>query len=132
MKYFIETVQTYTVSGKTKKGRILQGVASSFEHAILADHDALISLVRDLACLVDTVNKAFKGSRLILIHSESNGYICVKPENNYNDNHVFCIYYAPVASNLETIDIMPKLEASLWDLGAADIYSAIIEKGGEA
>jgi len=136
MMYFIESVTTYSTSGKTRKGAILQSVAKNYEHRVLCDGNALSAMVTSLKLLVDVVNTTCKGKPLKLDHSADAGWICVKPESRFNDNHVFSIQYAPVcghfyASNIRA-DIYDTLKQQDNELAKAFIMEAYkSKKGGE-
>jgi len=51
MKYFINSVQTYSTSGKSRKGALLQSVASLFE-GVIVDDEALSTMTRVFKALV--------------------------------------------------------------------------------
>lgn len=134
--YFIESVTTYSTSGKTRKGAILQSVAKCYEHRVLCDGNALSAMVASLSLLVDVVNATCKGKPLKLCYNADAGWICVKPESGYNDNHVFSIQYAPVcehfyASNIRA-DIYDTLKQQDNELAKAFIKGAYKSKEGGA
>ena len=137
MKYFIESVTTYSTTGKTRKGAILQSVAMTYEHKMMCDGNALSAMVFSLKLLVDVVNATCKGKPLKLEHSHDAGWICVKPESGFNDNHVFSIHYAPVcgsfyASNIRA-DIYDCLKQQDEELAKAFVKEAYkLTKGGVA
>lgn len=136
MMYFIESVTTYSTSGKTRKGAVLQAVAKNYEHKVLCDGDALSAMVFSLKLLVDVVNTTCKGKPLKLEHSADAGWICVKPESCFNDNHVFSIQYAPICGSLYASHIRAEIYDSLKqqdnEIAKAFIMEATkIKKGGE-
>lgn len=137
MMYFIKSVTTYSTTGKSRKGAILQSVAMTYEHRVLCDENALSALVTSLTLLVNVVNATCKGKPLKLEHDQFAGWICVKPENNFNDNHVFSIHYAPVcghfyASNVRA-DIYDCLKQQDNELAKAFVMEAYkSQEGGEA
>ena len=92
MMYFVHSVQTYATAGKTRKGALLQKVAMKFQSAVLSE-EGLAVLIRSLHILVDAVNANYKGKPLKL--STGEGWICVKPANGIDDNHVFSISFKP-------------------------------------
>ena len=133
--YFVESVTTYSTTGKTRKGAILQTVAMNYEHKVLCDETALSALIAQLEILVDTVNATFKGKLLKLDYNHDAGCICVKPENGYNDNHVFSIQYAPIcgsfyASNIrgEIYDVVKENDNELAKAFMRKAYAP--KKGG--
>lgn len=123
MKFFIESVTTYTTSGKTRKGATLQRAAQRFEHQILGDEYALEALVGHLRVLVDTVNSSFKGQPLKLVHNADSCWISVMPENPQNDNVVFSIQYARVGLTLWPSDVRHEISDSLSDQGLTQLQS---------
>ena len=136
MMFFIETVTTYSTTGKSRKGATLQEVAKTYEHKVLCDETALSAMVASLRLLVDVVNDTCKGKPLKLEHSHDAGWICVKPENGYNDNHVFSIQYAPIcgsfyASNIRA-DIYDTIQQNDRELAKAFMRKAYAPKEGGA
>lgn len=135
MRYFVESVTTYSTSGKTRKGAILQAVARKFEHTIIADDDALRALVESLDRLVKAVNKSYKGRPLCLTFHRDSGHICVQPVNNFNDNLVYSIAYAPVGATYFASSMRPLIFDSVdnvdHDLAKAFMRSDSAKEGGE-
>lgn len=136
MMFFIETVTTYSTSGKTRKGAILQEVAKTYEHKVLCDETALSAMVASLRLLVDVVNATCKGKPIRLEHNHEAGWICVKPESGFNDNHVFSISYAPICGSLYASHIRAGIYDSLKqqdnEVARAFIMEATKSKEGGA
>lgn len=99
MKYFIHSVQTYATTGKTRKGAMLQSVAVKFEGAVI-DTEALREMTVLFRTLVDITNRRGRGKPLA-VHTSA-GSLCVKPQYNGNDNHIFTISFKPIRCTLDT------------------------------
>lgn len=127
MMYFIKTVSTYLSTGKTKKGKVLQTVATSFEYAIMRDNVALSAFVNSLDRLVDVCNSKFKGASLKLEWSHNNSYISVRHENN-PDNVVFSIHYAPVRDDIAAFNVRNKISDVMIDSGYKDLFYDLYRK----
>lgn len=126
MKYYINSVRTYSNSGKSRKGALLQAVAVKFE-GFIVDDDALAAMTRTFRALVDSVNRTYKGKPLFL--ETGNGWLCVKPEYNGNDNHVFSIDYKPVKATCYASNVVQMVDETLFNV-ARDIDKDYKE-GGE-
>ena len=113
MKYFITSVQTYSTSGKSRKGALLQSVASQFEGVII-DDDALLSMISIFTALVAYVNNNYKGKPLDLVAGP--GWLCVKPEYNGNDNHIFNISYVPVKATYYAYNVEQQVSETLSNI----------------
>ncbi len=111
MRYFISNVTTYATAGKTRRGAVLQAVAKQFEHCILGSYPTLMTLVDRLGIAVDIANRSSKGKPLKLEFLPECGHIYVKPESNFNDNHVFSISYVPINETLFPSNVSMKF----WD-----------------
>lgn len=126
MMYFVHSVQTYVTSGKTRKGALLQEVAMKFKSAVLSE-EALAVLIRSFRILVDVVNANFKGKPLKL--STGEGWICVKPANGLDDNHVFSISFQLMGKHYLGHNVHKEFHYTLTNADP-DIAKAYL-KGGE-
>ena len=132
MKYFVESVLTYNTTGKSRKGALLQRVASQFEHQIIGDHQALEALVADIRKLVDACNTIYKGAPLKVNYSKANYRICVeaaKPRADIN-TAVFTILFAPVGLTLFSSNVHHAIYSSVAS-GADSKLLEAYKKGGE-
>ena len=132
MRYFIESVTTYSTTGKSRKGALLQTIVTGYEHAVLADEHTLARFIRTLRLIVDACNKTFSGSTLYL--SVSDGYISVHPQSTGSEAHVVTIHYAPIGFTYETYSVAGPLVSSVENL-ATPVARALDElaeqEGGE-
>ena len=98
MRYFVESVTTYTTTGKTRKGAMLQSAAMQFEHTVIGDVQALEALLKVFRNLVDACNAQYSGKPLKLNYYKDAYRIAVVPEerNTFADNTVFSMQLAPV------------------------------------
>lgn len=134
MMFFIESVTTYSTSGKTRKGAAIQAAASKFEHNLLSDGTALSALVSQLRILVKVCNDNFRGSELFLTwHRDNNsGQISIGPRATGYESPVASIHYAPIEDRIAAINIRDRISQALQD-NAPDIYpkySIAATKGG--
>ena len=102
MMYFIESVTTYSTSGKSRKGAAIQAAARKFEHALLSDGTSLISLVSRLRDLVNVCNENFRGALLYISWTRDgeSGQISIHPKSTGSEPHVVNIHYAPVIDRI--------------------------------
>lgn len=126
MKYFINSVQTYSTSGKSRKGALRQSVASLFE-GVIVDDEALSTMTRVFKALVASVNRHYKGKPLSL--ATGPGWLCVKPEYNGNDNHVFNISYMPIKDTFHATNIEQYVARYLYNI--APVIACDCKRGGE-
>ena len=111
MRYFIEYVTTYSVTGKSRKCALLQAAVRKFEHMELADEAALLEFARQLRRLVEACNAVHRGKPITLEHSRNSGHIFARADQTGNDTYVFSIGYAPVGGTLSSENIARQL----WD-----------------
>lgn len=134
MRYFIESVTTYSTTGKSRKGALLQAVAKKFEHDIIADDSALREFISTLRHFVTACNNSYPGAPLYLTANKASGRISVHPKATGSEATVFAIHYAPIGDTFDIFSITPALMASIRNLDSK-LASAIDElraqEGGE-
>ena len=132
MKYFVESVLTYNTTGKSRKGALLQRVASQFEHQIIGDHQALEALIADIRKLVTACEQTYKGKPLGVFFDKRNCRICVEDLNPRADINtaVFTICYAPVGLTLFSSNVHHAIYSSVAS-GADSKLLEAYKKGGE-
>lgn len=105
MRYFIESVNILTTTGKSRKGALLQSIVKQFEHTVLKGDDALSFFVGHLKALVDTCNAAYRGKTVTLHFNPASCHIYAKNDNNGHEAHIFSICYAPIGKEFFFYDI---------------------------
>lgn len=105
MMFFFDTVQTFSTSGKSAKGKALQEMAMRFENVLVQGEDAPFKIVvamREQAAAID--KKYNRGRETYIDHtvdrSESSGQITAIPVSesvDWNVQPYFRIYYHRVA-----------------------------------
>lgn len=134
MMYFIESVNTLTTTGKSRKGTILQAVTKRFEHTILVDEHALSAFIHQLHCLVKAVNARYKGKEVFLQYSTDSGHIYANNGSNGHEAYIFSISYAPVGIDLRAHTVRNEITDSLFNLDRellAEYRSEAYKEGGE-
>ena len=116
MRYFIESVTTYSTSGKSRKGAILQTAVQRFEHTILGDDTALSAFVFQLRRLVDAVNSNYKGKTVMLRHNASSGHICATVDSSGYSTDIFSISYAPVGETIFASNVRNEITDVLYNV----------------
>lgn len=96
MMYIVQTVQTLTSTGKTRKARVLQSAVEPFTHSILTDTPALHALVFQLRRLVDICNARYGGREIALYVSDDLRYISAKPKNDAVGSDIFHLHIEPM------------------------------------
>lgn len=135
MRYFIESVTTYSTTGKSRKGALLQAVAKKFEHSIISDEGALNEFIRTLRHFVTACNNSFPGAPLYLTTNKASGQISVHPKATGSEATVFAIHYAPIGSTFDLYSINCALLGSIGNLDsriARAIDELRAQEGGEA
>ena len=141
MKFFVESVTTYTSTGKSRKGAILQKVAKQFEHTVIGDNYAMTALITVFERLVDACNKTYTGRRLVISYNKFSHHISVKPEcqKSFDDSAVFSMQLAPIGLTLFSSNIHQMMHSDLTDNNEPKLLEAYrskqlndyLEKGGE-
>lgn len=103
MKYFIESVNTLSTTGKSRKGAILQAVVRRFEHTIIADDESLSEFINQLKNLIDVVNQKYSGKDASL--QTVKGHIYANSGCTGHEAYIFSISYAPVGVTLKKSDM---------------------------
>lgn len=116
MMYFIESVNTLSTTGKSRKGALLQVVTKKFEHTILVDEHALSAFIHQLHCLVDAVNARYKGKTVYLQYSLDGGYIHANYGCTGHEAYIFSISYAPVGIDLRAHTVRNEITDALYNL----------------
>lgn len=131
--YFIESVTTYSTTGKTKRGEILQRVAERFEHMVLINETALSAFANQLRILVDVCNTSLPGKPAEFRWWKDSGAMAVGTGAESCDTYIFMIHYAPIMGNLGAYQIRNEISDVLFkadrDLAVKFISSS--KKGGE-
>ena len=132
MNYFIETVNTYSTTGKSKKGAAIQTAVKTLEHCLLKDEDALASLTLQLKNLVDVCNDKYKGNP-IKLHITT-GQFSIRPPETGNETPIATIQYAPVLAQLAADEIRSEIATALFEdyRDIASEYIKAARKGGKA
>lgn len=96
MRFFIETVTTYSTSGKTRKGYAIQQAVKPFEHILLMDDQAFKELYYNIERLVAVCNARFRGAELFVSHNRQKdcGQISVHPKATGSESPVVTVSYA--------------------------------------
>ena len=131
MKFFIETVTTYSTTGKSKKGAAIQTAVSNLEHCILTDEDALASLILQLKNLVDVCNDKYKG-KTVKLHLTT-GQFSICPPKTGSETPIATIQYAPVLEQLTADQIRSEIATALFEdyRDIASEYIKAARKGGK-
>lgn len=134
MMYFIESVNTLSTTGKSRKGAILQAVTKRFEHTVLVDGRALCALIHQLHCLVNAVNARYKGKEVFLQHGTDSGHIYANNGSTGNEAYIFSISYAPVGIDLRAHTVRNEITDTLFNLDRkllAEYRKEAYKEGGE-
>jgi hypothetical protein len=134
MMYFIESVNTLTTTGKSRKGAILQAVAKRFEHTILVDEHTLTAFIHQLHCLVNAVNARYSGKEVFLQYSTGAGHIYANNGSTGHEAYIFSISYAPVGIDLRAHTVRNEITDSLFNLDRellAEYRKDAYKEGGE-
>ena len=134
MMYFIESVNTLTTTGKSRKGAILQAVAKRFEHTILVDEHTLTAFIHQLHCLVNAVNARYSGKEVFLQYSTGAGHIYANNGSTGHEAYIFSISYAPVGIDLRAHTVRNEITDSLFNLDRellAEYHKDAYTEGGE-
>lgn len=114
MRYFVESVNTYNSTGKSRKGAILQKVARQFEHVVIGDHNALLALLKALERLVAACNNSFRGKTLKVCYNKYSYYISVEPEDKgFSEQVIFSMQLAPMGLTLFSSNIHQAVHSDL-------------------
>ncbi len=116
MMYFIESVNTLSTTGKSRKGSVLQTVTKRFEHAVLFDETALQAFIHQLQCLVNAVNARYKGKTVFLHYRLDSGHIYADNGSTGHESYIFSISYAPVGITLSAHSVRNEITDSLCNL----------------
>ena len=134
MMYFIESVNTLTTTGKSRKGAILQAVAKRFEHTILVDEHTLTAFIHQLHCLVNAVNARYSGKEVFLQYGTGAGHIYANNGSTGHEAYIFSISYAPVGIDLRAHTVRNEITDSLFNLDRellAEYRKDAYKEGGE-
>lgn len=123
MKFFIESVTTYSTSGKTRKGYAIQEAIKPFEHILLLDKQAFKAFYYIIKLLVEVCNARYRGAELFTsIHKlDAGGQISVHPRKTGSETAVVTISYAMVLDEYSEADVRQLLDAMVRTY-APDIY----------
>lgn len=117
MNYFIESVNTYSSTGKSAKGRILQKVVAQYEHKVF-DQDSIEALHYSLDLLVKMLNKELPGKPLILSRNTDSisggGYMSCS-DGGATGTDVFIIHYVPVLDRVYASYVRSTIYSVLYD-----------------
>lgn len=123
--YFFDTVQTFSTSGKSEKGRAFQTMAKHFERVLVQGENAptlIASAMQDQARIID--NKIKRGRATYVDHvidrSGDSGQITAYPVSDavdFDKQPYFRIFYHSVARTAT----IPEAVA----------LTSMVEKGGE-
>ena len=135
MRYFVESVTTYSTTGKTRKGAIIQKVAKEFEHVIIGDNTCSLALISALKRLADACNKVYKGREVIVEYNRNVYQICIGFKRNAETTEgVICsIQLAPINMTMYSSNVHQSVNESMRAEGDKAVLEAYYErKGGEA
>ena len=123
MRIFVESVTTYFVTGKTRKGSAIQSAVKQFKHVLLFNEEALTALLVNIERLVDTCNKKYRGSMYSVHHykEKTGGRISVRPKETGTETPVATLEYAYVVDVYCDNDIKRTM-ADMVRTFAPDIY----------
>lgn len=116
MRYFIESVNTLTTTGKSRKGALLQSIVKRFEHTVLKGNDALTYFVGFLQGLVDSSNASYRGKPVTLHFNPDSCHIYANNDNNGHEAYIFSICYAPIGDELCFYDVPGAILESVENL----------------
>ena len=116
MRYFIESVNTLSTTGKSRKGATMQAVALRFEHITLDGSEALNVFVAYLRGLVEACNATFTGKPVMLHHNAGSHYIYAANDNNGHEAHIFSISYAPVEDEMPFYQVAEAMMQSTYNI----------------
>lgn len=134
MMFFIESVTTYSTSGKTRKGYAIQKALKPFEHIILISEQAFDTLLANIERLVVVCNAKYRGAELFVSCNKQAdcGQISVHPQPTGNESPVITISYGIVADEFSHITVRHKISNTIRTY-APDIAEHFgLQKGGEA
>ena len=134
MMYFIESVNTLSTTGKSRKGAILQAVTKKFEHTILVDEHALSAFIHQLHCLINAFNARYKGKTVYLQYSTGSSHIYANTGCTGHEAYIFSISYATVGLDLRAHTVRNEITDSLYNLDRellAEYRKEAYKEGGE-
>lgn len=135
MMYIVQTVQTLTSTGKTRKARVLQSAVEPFTNSVLTDRAALSALCSQLRRLVDICNERYGGREIALYVSGDLRYISAKPKNDAVGSDIFHLHIEPMSGYHRAGTIRNTIAEAVEpvDKESADaLYRESPEEGGEA
>ena len=102
--YFFDTVQTFSSSGKSAKGQVLQEMAKRFEYVLVQGDDAPVKIVTAMREAVAEIDKRFsRGHQTYIDFTEDRtgdyGQIMAVPASdvvNFEKQAYFRVYYHKV------------------------------------
>ena len=123
MMYFIETVATYTTSGKTRKGYAIQQAVKPFEHILLMDDEAFKAFYYGIQRLVEVCNTRYRGGELFVAHNRQKdcGQISVHPKATGSESAVVTVAYGIVLEEYSGASVR-LLMADMVRTYSPDIY----------
>ncbi len=63
MMFFFDTVQTFSTTGKSAKGQVIQEIAKRFEHVLVQGDDAPLKIVMAMREQAQIIDKRFNRGR---------------------------------------------------------------------
>lgn len=94
MMYYIDTPHTWGPANE--KCRQLHNHIRQFSHCLVGSQESLDSLVREIQCKVEELNRAFPRTKPLAI-TRASDYISCHPTPRQNDSDaVFAIHFHPV------------------------------------
>lgn len=117
MMFFFDTVQTFSTTGKSAKGKAIQEMAKRFENVLVQGEDAPIKIVMAMREQVQVIDKRYNRGRqtfvdLTIDRSGNYGQISAFPVSDSGDFDVqpyFRMYFHKVARTAtipEAVDLV--------------------------
>lgn len=128
-RYFISSVTTYSTSGKSRKGALLQAVASGFQSVMLTDTEALDTFIGKLRDLVAACNKVYGGRPVVL--TRHTDVIEAHLQNDAQGPSVFNIHFSTVGAEMATTEVESTIFAAVFNVDRKVSASYMYGKGGD-
>lgn len=110
MMFFFDTLQTFSTTGKSAKGKAIQEMAMRFEHVLVQGEDAPVKIVMAMRDQVQILDKRFSRGRETFVdytidRSGESGQISAFPMSetvDFDKQPYFRIYFHKVARTATT------------------------------
>lgn len=109
MMFFFDSVQTFSTTGKSAKGKALQEMAKSLERVLVLDKEAPVKIVTAMRELAADIDKRYRRGRETFVdytfdEASQSGQISAVPCSDNpspNEQPYFRIYYYRVAHSVD-------------------------------